>query len=422
MKLQKIISQLENKHLKKIDLSLERTFNLLKKLGNPQDKLQNVITAAGTNSKASMCCTLKAILNEAGYKCNLFTSPHLQSYTERFIFNDKEISEENLIELLNDIEKTLGEDNATVFEILTCAFLKQAEQFKDNINIIEAGLFHQYDATNVFSKNLASVIGYIHYDHISWLENKTIDGIIHEKTAKLLNSNIFVNQQENKNIALKIKKALTNNQSNKYFFGKDFNILKAENGFIQYQDSLGEVLLPEPNLLGDHQLGNVSTAIATSRKLFNVKDEDIKKGITKIELKGRLQELKSPSKLKDLVGQNRLIIDGGHNIGASRAISNWIKKQNEDVHLIVGMMKDKDHQGFIDYFKDVVKSITLIDIPNQEGAISKEEFKNKLKGVNKEIYLANSIEESIKSVSKYQNTIACVVGSIYLIGEVLNLN
>ena len=275
---------------------------------------------------------------------------------------------------------------------------------------------------DVFTKNLASMIGYTHYDHISWLKNKTIDGIIHEKTAKLLNSNIFVNQQENKNIALKIKKALTNNQSNKYFFGKDFNILKAENGFIQYQDSLGEVLLPEPNLLGDHQLGNVSTAIAASRKLFNVKDEDIKKGITKIKLKGRLQELKSPSKLKDLVGQNRLIIDGGHNIGASRAISNWIKKQNEDVHLIVGMMKDKDHQGFIDYFKDVVKSITLIDIPNQEGAISKEEFKNKLKGVNKEIYLANSIEESIKSVSKYQNTIACVVGSIYLIGEVLNLN
>ena len=422
MKLQKILSRLEKKHPKKIDLSLNRTFNLLKKLGNPQDKLNNVITVVGTNSKASICQSLKAILNQAGYKCNLTQSPHLQDYTERFIYNDVQISEENLTDLLTDIEKILGNGSATVFEVLICAFLKQAEQFKDNINIIEAGLFHQYDATNVFSKNLASMIGYTHYDHISWLENKTIDGIIHEKTAKLLNSNIFVNQQENKNIALKIKKALTNNQSNKYFFGKDFNILKAENGFIQYQDSLGEVLLPEPNLLGDHQLGNVSTAIAASRKLFNVKDEDIKKGITKIKLKGRLQELKSPSKLKDLVGQNRLIIDGGHNIGASRAISNWIKKQNEDVHLIVGMMKDKDHQGFIDYFKDVVKSITLIDIPNQEGAISKEEFKNKLKGVNREIYLANSIEESIKSVSKYQNTIACVVGSIYLIGEVLNLN
>ena len=422
MKLQKLISRLQQKHPKKIDLTIERTFNLLKKLGNPQDKLNNVISVVGTNSKYSICQSLKAILNQAGYKCNLTQSPHLQNYTERFVYNDTQISEENLTDLLTDIEKILGNDPATVFEVLICTFLKRAEQFKDNINIIEAGLFHQYDATNVFSKNLASVIGYTHYDHISWLKNKTIDGIIHEKTAKLLNSNIFVNQQENKDITLKIKKALTNNQSNKYFFGKDFNILKAENGFIQYQDSLGVVLLPEPNLLGDHQLGNVSTAIAASRKLFNVKDEDIKKGITKIELKGRLQELKSPSKLKDLVGQNRLIIDGGHNVGASRAISNWIKKQNEDVHLIVGMMKDKDHQGFIDYFKDVVKSITLIDIPNQEGAISKEEFKNKLKGVNKEIYLANSIEASIKSVSKYQNSIACVVGSIYLIGEVLDLN
>jgi len=323
--------------------------------------------------------------------------------------------------LLTDVEKILGNDSATVFEILICAFLKYAEQFKDNINIIEAGLFHQYDATNVFKKNLASLIGYINYDHISWLDNKTIDGIIHEKTVRLLNSNIFVNKQENLSIAEKIEKALTNNKSNKYFFGENFNILKAENGFIQYQDELGEMLLPEPNLLGDHQLGNISTAIAASRKLFNVKDKDIKKGITKIELRGRLEEITS-GKLKNIVGQNRLIIEGGHNIGASMAIANWIKKQNQNVHLIVGMMKDKDHQGFVNCLKDIVKSITLIDIPNQEGSISKEEFKNKLNGINQKIYLANSIEESIKSVSKNQNSLCLIVGSLYLAAEVLNIN
>ena len=421
MKLQKLISRLEKHHKKKIDLTLDRTFNLLKKLGNPQDKLNNIVTVVGTNSKASMCQTLKSILNQAGYKCNLTLSPHLQSYTERFIYNDAQISNENLIELLTDVEKILGNDSATVFEVLICAFLKYAEQFKDNINIIEAGLFHQYDATNVFKKNLASLIGYINYDHISWLNNKTIDGIIHEKTVKLLNSNIFVNKQENLSIAEKIEKALTNNKSNKYFFGKNFNILKAENGFIQYQDELGEILLPEPNLLGDHQLGNISTAIAASRKLFNVKDEDIKKGITKIELKGRLEEITS-GRLKNIVGQNRLIIEGGHNIGASMAIANWIKKQNQNVHLIVGMMKDKDHQGFINCLKDIVKSITLIDIPNQEGSISKEEFKNKLNGINQKIYLANSIEESIKSVSKNQNSLCLIAGSLYLAAEVLNIN
>ena len=124
MKLQNLISRLEKHHKRKIDLTLDRTFNLLKKLGNPQDKLKTVITVVGTNSKASMCHSLKAILNQSGYKCNLYTSPHLQSYTERFIFNDNEISEENLIELLLDIEKVLGEDKATLFELLTCSYIK----------------------------------------------------------------------------------------------------------------------------------------------------------------------------------------------------------------------------------------------------------------------------------------------------------
>lgn len=421
MKLQKLISKLQQKHPKKIDLTLNRTFDLLKKLGNPQDKLKNVISVVGTNSKYSICQSLKAIFNQSGYKCNLYLSPHLQSYTERFIYNDNEISEEELINLLEDIEKVLGENQATLFELLTCAYLKYCEQFKQNISILESGLMHHYDSTNVFNKNLASIIGPIGLDHLQWIKNKTIDGVIYEKTAKLLNSNIFVNKQENKEITSKIEKALKNNQSNKYFFGKDFNILRAENGFIQYEDHKSSIILPEPNVLGDHQLENISTSIAAARELFNIKDQDIKTGITKIELKGRLQEIKS-GKLKDLVGPNRLICDGGHNINAAKAIANWINQQNQDVHLIVGMMKDKDHQGFIDCFKDKVKSITLIDIPNQEGSISKEEFKNKLNGINKKINLCKSIKESIQSINKYQNEICLVLGSLYLIGEVLNLN
>ena len=108
MKLQNLISKLEKHHKKKLDLSLGRTFNLLKKLGNPQDKLKNVITVVGTNAKASMCYSLKSILNKAGYKCNLYTSPHLLSYTERYIYNDSEIDEENLIDLLEDTERILG--------------------------------------------------------------------------------------------------------------------------------------------------------------------------------------------------------------------------------------------------------------------------------------------------------------------------
>ncbi len=421
MKLQKLISKLEKHHKKKLDLSLERTFNLLKKLGDPQSKLKNIVTVVGTNAKASMCYSLKSILNQAGYKCNLYTSPHLLSYTERYIFNDKEIDEENLIDLLEDTERILGDDNATLFEILTCAFIKHAENFKDNINIIEAGLFHQFDSTNVFKENLMTLIGVIHNDHFQWLENKSIEGVIHEKTTKLLNSNIFVNKQVNDKIRYKIERSLEKNTSNKYFFGKDFNITNSENGFIQYQDYLGEMVLPEPNILGNHQLYNISTTIAASRKIFNIKDDDIINGIQNISLKGRLEEIKSGN-LKTIAGNNRLIVDGGHNISASLSIANWIKNQNQEVNLIVGMMKDKEHIEFIKAFENIVNSITLIDIPNQDGAISKEDLESKLNDLNLNIKRSQSIESAIKSLSKNENTITVCIGSLYLAGEILKLN
>ena len=421
MKLQNLLSRLEKHHKKKLDLSLGRTFNLLNKLGNPQNKLENVISIVGTNSKASMAYSLQSILKQNGYKCNLYTSPHLTSYTERFIYNDKEINEENLIELIEDVEKVLGNDNATVFEILTCAFIKNAENFKDNINIIESGLFHQYDSTNVFKENLSTLLGVIHNDHFQWLQNKSIEGVIYEKTNKLLDSNIFVNKQVNEDIRRKIEKSLENNKSKKYFFGKNFNISKSEFSFIQYQDEFGELILPQPNFLGEHQLYNISTSIAASRKIFKVKDESIKKGVQDIKLKGRLQEIKS-GKLKKLAGNNRLIIDGGHNISASFSISKWAKTQNEEVNLIIGMMKDKEHYEFVKAFETVVKSISLIDIPNNEGAIFKEDLKNKLNGIKIKFHLSDSIEESIKSFSAQDKTIILCVGSLYLCGEILKLN
>ena len=421
MKLQNLVSKLEKHHKKKIDLSLERTYSLLNSLGNPHEKLQNVINVVGTNSKASMAYSLKAILNEAGYKCNLYTSPHLQSYTERFIFNDKEISEDDLIKLLNDTEEALGDNEATVFEILTCAFYKYAENYKDNINIIESGLFFRMDPSSVFKKNICTLLGVCHSDHYQWLENKSIDGVIYEKTSKLLNSNIFVNKQVNEEIREKIEHALEKNKSNKFYFGQDFNISRSENDFIQYQDELGELVLPEPNLLGEHQLYNISTAISASRKLFNVTDDAIKKGIQKIDLKGRLQEIKN-GKLKNIAGNNRLVIDGGHNISAALSIAKWIKSQNEEVNIICGMLKDKDHLEFMKCFEGIIGSSTLIDIPNQENGINKEELKKKLSNLNINFKLANSIEQSIKVYSSNRNTITLIVGSLYLVGEVLNLN
>tara|TARA_Y100000996_G_scaffold403572_1_gene376674 strand:- start:1643 stop:2047 length:405 start_codon:yes stop_codon:yes gene_type:complete len=134
-----------------------------------------------------------------------------------------------------------------------------------------------------------------------------------------------------------------------------------------------------------------------------------------------LQELKS-GKLKDIVANNRLIIDGGHNVSSSYVIANWIKNENQKINLIIGMMKDKDHIEFMKSFVDIVHSVTLIDIPKENGAISKEEFKKKIFDLNFKLKLSDSIEDAIISNSKNENAIILISGSLYLIGEVLNLN
>ena len=242
-----------------------------------------------------------------------------------------------------------------------------------------------------------------------------------EKTTKLLNSNIFVNKQETTEIANKIKKALDNNSSKKYFFKEDFNISRNENNFIHYQDDLGEILLPEPSILGEHQLGNISTSIAATRKIFQIKDEYIKLGVKNIKLKGRLEELKE-GKLKKVIGKNKIFCDGGHNLGASRSLASWIKQQNQEVHVVVGMMKDKAHKEFINNLANFAKSITLIDIPNQEGSISKEEFKKKLGDLEDKILLSNDIKDVLTELSKRKDSICLITGSLYLVGEIYNLN
>ena len=286
---------------------------------------------------------------------------------------------------------------------------------------MESGLFFAKDPSNVFKENLCTLLGVCHSDHYQWIQNKSIDGVIYEKTSKLLNSNIFINKQVNNEIRDKIEVALQKNTSNKYFFGKDFNISWSENGFIQYQDEMGELILPEPNILGEHQLYNISTSICASRKIFNVKDDYIKSGITKIDLKGRLQELKT-GKLKDFAGNNRLIIDGGHNISAALSIANWVKEQDSEVNIICGMLKDKDHLDFMRCFEGLISSATLIDIPNQESSIKKEDLMKKLSNLKINFKTADSIEQSIKSYSSFNNTIVLFVGSLYLVGEILNLN
>ena len=422
MKLQKIVSRLQELHPKEIDLSLDRIQNLCKKLGNPQDKIK-AISIVGTNGKYSTIQAMFSILKEANFNCNIYTSPHIKSINERFVFNNEELNDEDLANLLEEVEEANNGEPITFFEILTAAYFLKASQYPDNMNLIESGLFFRFDATNILKNNLASVVTSIGLDHLDWLpENEqTVEKIIFEKTSSLLNSNIIVAKQSNKEIADNIKKTISNNRSNKFFHNENYSFTMQENDFFYYEDQFGGIKLPIPNVKGQFQLENVSTAIATLRILkdLNIKDDHIKKGILKINCIARLQEIKS-GKLKELVKDHKLYVDGSHNPLGAKVLNEYLESLDCNKHIILGMMANKDHNEYMSFFKDI-STLTTIDIPNQPNSIKGGELKDKLNGFSN-INYKESIEDAIKSIPVKENDIILITGSLYLAGEVLNLN
>ena len=421
MKLQKIVEHLQKLHPKEIDLSLDRVKELCKKLGNPQDKIK-AISVVGTNGKNSTINAIFSILKEANFKCNVYTSPHILKINERFVFNNEQLSDDELADLFEEVESINENKPITFFEILTASYFYKALQYPDNINLIEAGLFHRFDATNILKENLASVVCSCSIDHTDWLpkDERTIEKIIFEKTSTLLNSNIIVAKQSAKETMNCIKKTISQNLSSKVFFNDDFSYSINENGFFYYEDKLGGLKLPKPNVLGQYQLENISTAIATLRTLdIGIKDEHIQRGVTKISSLARLQEIKS-GKLKELVKNNKLIVDGSHNEGGAKALNEYLQTLDCNKHVIIGMMANKEHEKYINYLKDV-SSITTIDLKTQPNSISGKDLKEKFKSIPNVQYQPD-IKQAIKSIDLKEGDLLLITGSLYGAAEVLNLN
>ena len=422
MNLQKIVERLQKLHPKEIDLSLDRTRNLLEKLGNPQDQI-NCISVVGTNGKFSTIQALYAILKEADYKCNIYTSPHIQKINERFVFNNKALTDDKLANLFSEVEEVNNGTQITFFEILTIAYFHYAKKYPDNINLIESGLFHRFDATNILKKNLANIVTAIGLDHLDWLpkEDQNVEKIIFEKTSSLLNSKIIVAKQSSSKVSKSIEDTIKDNLSKKLIFNKNYSFILKEDDFFYFEDEFGGLKLPKPNLPGEFQLENVSTAIATARQLtdYKITNDHIKSGITKIESIARLQEIKS-GKLKDLTKNNLLFIDGSHNPLGSKVLNKYLESLDCNKHIILGMMANKNHNKYMSYFKDI-KSLTAIDIPNQPNAIKGNELKEKIKNF-KDIKYQSSVENAIRSIDLKENDIILITGSLYLAGEILNLN
>lgn len=150
----------------KIQLGLERIYKVLDKLGNPQDKLK-CIHVAGTNGKGSVCAIIASVLQNAGMKVGLYTSPHIFEYTERIKINGNEISKADFAKYIEDV----CNDDLTEFEVLTAVMFKYFADNDVDVVVLETGLGGQFDATNVIKSNLCAIITHIDLDHTERLGN-----------------------------------------------------------------------------------------------------------------------------------------------------------------------------------------------------------------------------------------------------------
>lgn len=318
---------------------LENTLLLDKHFNHPHQQYQT-IHIAGTNGKGSCSHTLAAILQEAGYKVGLYTSPHLVDFRERIRVNGTCIPEERVVRFVEEERAFFEPLHPSFFEITTAlAFLYFAEQ-KVDIAVIEVGLGGRLDCTNIISP-LLSVITNISFDHVQFLGN-TLDKIASEKAGIIKpNTPVIIGETTPETRPVFIEKALRCQASIR--FAEEEHELQAINeaydGTREYQTlHFGTI---NGVLNGDCQIKNAQTilaAVSELQKTLHISEENVRDGFRNVcqttGLRGRWQKLADSPKT---------YCDTGHNVGGI----SYIVKQLERIpcaqkRIVIGMVNDKD--------------------------------------------------------------------------------
>ena len=406
-----------NQH--KIRLGLSKINKLIKKLKIIQKPDIKYLTINGTSAKNSIIQIFKSILIQHRQSYAATYSPHLVSITERFEHNQKFIKLNKLKKILTRVVKY---KNLTHFEKLVVTFGIFIKDLKLDWAIGEYGLFGRLDGIRaLFNKPNYHIISPISWDHLNWTKTKkrnfkTLKEIVFEKTS-FLRSTVYVSKQDPKVLKL-IKYNLKNNHSEKFFYGSDFKIIK-NNKRYYYKDNLHYFQI-KSNLIGDYMYENMAPAIKLALD-NDIPISTIKRGLFKIDIKGRLQILKKGKLLKNLNSQDKLILDGAHNDQQSKRLVKVINEfKFKNKYAVINMINSKDPMSFLKPFKGKFNKLYFLDNPEQNNFISKE----RLKVVADKLKIRSEIKESIPETfkSNKSKTLWLCTGSLYWVGYLLSKN
>ena len=415
--LDKLLAQLVNLHPKYIDLSLDRLLKLLNKLGNPHLKIPPVIHIAGTNGKGSILSFLHHILMENNFLTHSYISPHLKSFNERIVLANKKINANKLFKNLLYVTKINDNKPITFFEITTAAAFHLFSKEKADFLILETGLGGRLDATNVIKESLIDIITPISLDHQEFL-GKNILKITNEKLGIIKKSSNVIISKQKKIIKSHIKNKLKNKKNKILFFNNQFKIIEKSTEKFTIEFKKKRFKYNNPKLIGEHQIENACTAIATIFQLkeigFSFSQKAINKGINKTIWPGRLEK----GKLKNIP----VYLDGAHNIDGAVQLFKYFKKQNKKVWLVLGMLNNKNIYLYLKKLKTILNGVIAIPIPGEKNSFTSEEIfvvceKLKISCYKKSlITCANNF-----LLSKVKPKTILISGSLYLVGKIRNL-
>ena len=419
----KLLDELLELHPKRIDLSLDRVCNLLEKLDNPQNKINNIVHIAGTNGKFSTLKFIQDILKSNSKSTNAYISPHLIRFNERFQLMDKEISNEELYSVLNKVKDFNHSDPITFFEITSSAFFEAASNSPADYTLLEVGLGGRLDSSNVITPAI-SVITSISRDHQDFLGD-SIEMIAFEKSGIIKNEiptiigyqpypeakEILMDQAEYKKAPI-------------FAHGIHWNLTEHNDKLI-YEDNQNKIEFDNLYTHNVFQKKNLGLALAAASKLTNI---DIKSFVSKnlhnkTYFPGRMEKISDGKLGSTIASTNELYLDGSHNEDAASNLNETINQlTNKKLCIILGMINTKDPISYLSKF-DKIDALTVITIPNEESAIDSNELYAGLKKYYENINRADSIQEALANLNNnYQDARILICGSLYLAGKVLEMN
>ena len=394
---------------------LTRTQTLLAKMGNPEKKLK-FVHIAGTNGKGSTAAMTASILQKAGYRTGLYTSPYIYRFHERMQINGEQISDEDLIEITEYVKPLASsmEQSPTEFELVCCIAFEYFARKNCDIVVLEVGMGGAMDATNVIDAPEAAVITNIGLDHTEYLGD-TVEKIAETKAGIFKPNGSAVVYRGSESVEAVYERICA--ERNVSLKKADFDGLKLKSHSLDGQvfdcGARKDLALP---LLGDHQLHNAAVVLAVADTLiergWKITEENIRDGLRDVSWPGRF----------DIVSRDPLfIIDGGHNPQCIEALVTNIKDYLADRHVIAltGVLADKDYADMYKPVMPLVEKFVCVTPPSPRK-LESDELAKHLQAVGADAISCGDVDNGVAKALELagKDGVVLCFGSLYSIGAI----